>query len=138
MPAAALALYAACKPYPADYDAAGKLLVDGAKMANDTFKGVGWCAAFLCGWYLERRYVRFSSDIPLPAKIARTVNGLISYYAVSLILVPVVKSWIGGPAGTLVSCFIQMFYVVFLFPFFMKHDEERLGIRSSETPDTEN
>ena len=43
----AVALYAALKPYPADYDAEGKLIVDGAKMANDTFKGVGYCIAFL-------------------------------------------------------------------------------------------
>ena len=46
---AAVALYAALKPYPADYDAEGKLIVDGAKMANDTFKGVGYCVAFLTG-----------------------------------------------------------------------------------------
>ncbi len=47
--AAAVAVYAAVKPYPADRDAAGKVLVEGAKMANDTFKGVGWCVAFLTG-----------------------------------------------------------------------------------------
>lgn len=45
--ALALALYAGLKPYPADYDAEGKLIVDGAKMANDTFKGVGWCVKHL-------------------------------------------------------------------------------------------
>ena len=39
--AAAVALFAAFKSYPMDYDAAGNLLVDGHKMANDTFKGVG-------------------------------------------------------------------------------------------------
>jgi len=38
--AIAVAIYAAVKPYPADYDAEGRLLVDGVKMANDTFKGV--------------------------------------------------------------------------------------------------
>ena len=38
------AIYAAVKPYPMDYDANGKLLVDGLKMANDTFKAVGWMA----------------------------------------------------------------------------------------------
>jgi hypothetical protein len=114
--AAAVAVYAALKPYPADYDAAGKLLVDGAKMANDTFKGVGWCAAFLVGWVLERRCVRFSTDVPLPRKLTRVATGLLLYYVVSLILVPVMKGWIPGSAGTLVSCFLQMFYVAFLFP----------------------
>jgi hypothetical protein len=42
-----------------DYDSAGKVLVDGAKMANDTFKGVGWNTAFFTGWVIERRFVKF-------------------------------------------------------------------------------
>ena len=118
--AAAVAVYAGVKPYPADYDAEGKLLVDGAKMANDTFKGVGWCAAFLIGWVLERRFVGFSTDVPMKKRVSRAVTGLLSYYAVSLILVPLVKNWIAGPAGTIASCFLQMFYVAFLFPLLLK------------------
>ena len=123
--AAAVAVYAAFKPYPADYDAEGKLLVDGAKMANDTFKGVGWCIAFLVGWILERRYVGFSTDVSMPEKLTRAAVGLITYYAVSLILVPMVKSWIPGPASTIGSCFLQMFYISFLFPWFIKHLESK-------------
>ena len=118
--AAAVAVYAGVKPYPADYDAEGKLLVDGAKMANDTFKGVGWCAAFLIGWVLERRFVGFSTDVPMKKRVSRAVTGLLSYYAVSLILVPLVKNWIAGPAGTIASCFLQMFCVAFLFPLLLK------------------
>ncbi len=124
MLALAVALYAALKPYPADYDAEGKLIVDGAKMANDTFKGVGYCAGFLIGWLLERRYVRFSTDVLLPQKLTRAVHGLVSYYAVSLILVPLIKGWIPGPAGTVISCFLQVFYVIFLFPRYVKRIEQ--------------
>lgn len=113
----AVALYAGFKSYPADYDAEGKLIVDGAKMANDTFKGVGYCVAFLVGWILERRHVKFSTDVPLVWKLTRTVIGLGGYYIVSLILASLIKSWIPGPAGTTLSCFLQVFYVVFLFPF---------------------
>ena len=123
--AAAVALYAGLKSYPQDYDSAGKLIVDGAKMANDTFKGVGWCSAFLVGWILERRFVRFSTDIPLTAKLTRLTYGLVSYYAVSLILVPLIKDWIGGPVGTLVSCFLQMFYISFCFPLVIKYLEKQ-------------
>ena len=118
--AAAVAIYAALKPYPEDFDAQGKLLVDGAKMANDTFKGVGWCIAYLIGWVLERRYVGFSTEISVPRKLTRIAIGLIIYYAVSLILVPQIKVWISGPAGTIVSCFLQMFYVSFIFPWCIK------------------
>ena len=120
---AAVALYAALKPYPADYNAEGKLIVDGAKMANDTFKGVGYCVAFLTGWILERRFVGFSTEVPVQQKLMRAVIGPLGYYAVSLILAPLLKTWISGPAGTFISCFIQMFYVAFLFPLCAKYME---------------
>ena len=121
---ALVAIYAAVKPYPVDLDAAGKVLVDGAKMANDTFKGVGWCTAFLTGWILERRFVQFSTDISMMKRITRLAFGLLSYYAVSLILVPVIKDWISGPAGTFVSCYLQMLYIAFIFPWLLKHFEK--------------
>ena len=126
---AAVALYAAVKLYPADYDAEGKLIVDGAKMANDTFKGVGYSTAFLVGWILERRFVGFSTDVPVRQKLTRAVTGLLGYYAVSLILTSLINTWIPGAAGTVLSCFIQMFYVAFLFPCCAKRME-----RSSAAP----
>ena len=112
----ALAFYAGLKSYPADYDANGKLIVDGAKMANDTFKGVGWILAFLLGWVLERRFVRFSTEISLYQRLTRLTFGMMFFYVVSLIIMPWIKGLISGPAGTIVSCFIQMFYITFIFP----------------------
>ena len=38
--AVAVAIFAAVKSYPEDYDAAGKLLVDGAKMAVEKIRSV--------------------------------------------------------------------------------------------------
>jgi len=124
--AIATALYAAVKPYPIDYDAEGKLLVDGTRMANDTFKGVGWCVAFLVGWVLERRFVGFSTDdIAMARRVARVATGLLSYYAVILILVPLIKGWLPGASGTITSCFIQILYISFIFPLCTKHLETR-------------
>ena len=122
--AVAVAIYAAVKPYPIDKDETGKVLVEGAKMANDTFKGVGWCIAFLAGWILERRFIQFSTDVSMMRRAARLVFGLLSYYAVSLILVPAIKDCISGVPGTFVSCFLQMFYVSFGFPWLFKHLEK--------------
>ena len=116
-----LGLYAGFKPYPIDYDAEGNILVEGAKMANDTFKAIGWASAFLIGWFLERRYVKFSTDISLPKRFARCFTGMIGFYIVSLVNVPLVKMWFSSPFGTMLSCFEQMFYISFLFPWlFMK------------------
>ena len=121
--AVAVAVYAACKPYPEDYDEAGKILVEGAKMANGTFKAVGWCIGFLAGWILEKRTIRFSTDVPMMTRATRLVTGLLGYYAVSLILSPLLKGWIPGATGTIISCFVQMFYISFLFPWCIKHFE---------------
>jgi undecaprenyl-diphosphatase len=120
-----VAVYAGVKPYPELLDAEGKLVVDGHKMANDTFKGVGWCSAFLVGWILERRFVSFSTDIPMVKRISRLAVGLLFYYIISLIFVPLVKGWIPGAAGTITSCFIQMFYVSFVFPWCIRLLEKR-------------
>ena len=128
----AVAVFAAFKSYPMDYDEAGKLLVDGAKMANDTYKGVGWCVGFLIGWILEKRYVNFSTDIPLMTRITRLTTGLLSYYAVSLILIPLFKSWIPGVGGTITFCFIQMFYVTFVFPLCIKYLEHNPALAGNK------
>ena len=127
--AGAVAVFAAFKSYPEDFDQTGKLLVDGAKMAVDTFKGVGWCMGFLVGWVLERRYIGFSTDIPLIKGITRLTAGLLGYYAVSLIFMPLIKNLVPGAGGTTVSCFLQMFYVTFIFPWCIKKYEGSSGIR---------
>lgn len=122
--AVAVAIYAATKSYPMDYDANGNLLVDGMKMANDTFKAVGWCAAFLVGWILEKKYVSFSTDVSMLTRVTRITFGLLGYYVVSLILMTAINGWIAGPAGTVITSFVQMFYIAFIFPWCMKYFEK--------------
>ena len=119
-----LAVYAAVKSYPADYDELGKLIVDGSKMANDTFKGVGWVIAFLTGWILERRFVGFSTEVPLAQKLTRCAAGILGFYAVTTILVPLIKDWLAGPSGIMISSFLQMLYISFIFPWFVKRFEK--------------
>ena len=119
-----VAIYASVKPYPADTDAAGNVIVEGAKMANDTFKGVGYCTAFLTGWILERRFVQFSTDIPMTKRVTRLIFGLFIYYVVSLIFVPALKDGISGAPGTFISCYVQVFYVTFIFPWLLTYFEK--------------
>ena len=119
-----VALYASFKSYPVDYDSEGKILVDGAKMANDTFKAVGWTIAFLVGWLLERRYVKFSTDVKTINRVTRIITGSFGYYVVSLILLPLIKNLIAGPIGTVLTSFIQMFYISFVFPYLIKRFEK--------------
>ncbi len=112
-------IYASVKPYPMDYDANGELLVDGLKMANDTFKAVGWMGAFMVGWILERRFVRFTTDVGMQERFLRLTGGLLGYYVLSLVFNPLIKEALPGIAGIITTCFLQMIFVVFLFPLVM-------------------
>ena len=133
--AVAAAVYSALKPYPEDYDALGNLLVDGHKMANDTFKAVGWLSAFFAGWILERRFVGFTTEVTMQQRFFRLTGGLLGYYAVFLIINPLVKAAVAGVAGTVITCFLQMFYITFSFPAVMKTAERTdAGFRQRKTP----
>ena len=94
-------------------------------MANDTFKAVGWTVGFLVGWILERRFVGFSTEVSLYKKLTRAVGGLLSFYAVSPILMPWIKEWLPGPAGTTISCLVQMLFISFIFPWCIKRLEKK-------------
>ena len=58
-------------------------------------------------------------------RVSRVTVGLLFYYIISLILMPLVKGWIPGAAGTITSCFIQMFYVSFVFPWCIRILEKK-------------
>ena len=53
-------VYIMVKPYPMD-DVNGTLLVDPEKMKPDTISGITATAAWLIGWFLERRRIRFEN-----------------------------------------------------------------------------
>ena len=57
-----LILYAALKSYPVDYAADGSVIVEGSKMAVDSFKNAGMGIGFFIGWFIERRFIKFSTD----------------------------------------------------------------------------
>ena len=118
--AVAAAVFSAIKPYPADYDAEGKLLVDGMKMANDTFRGVGLFSAFMLGWFLERRFVRFTTDVSMKQRFFRLTGGLLGYYVVSLVINPLLRAAVTGFTGSVITSFFPMFYITFLFPAVIK------------------
>lgn len=109
-------VYATVKSYPTDFDAEGKLIVDGVKMAADTYKGVGWNFGFFIGFILERRFVRFSTDCDMQTRLLRLIAGIVIFYLANYTLCPMVKTAIGGNFGTLASCAIQMLFITLIIP----------------------
>jgi hypothetical protein len=51
------------------------------------------------------------------------VTGLLSYYAVPLILKEILNNCLAGVAATILITFIQTFYVTFVFPWCIKRWE---------------
>lgn len=64
------------------------------------------------------------SYISMKKRFTRLAVGLLSYYVVSLIFVPLVKDGISGAPGTFVSCYLQILYVSFIFPRLIKRFEK--------------
>jgi len=120
-----IALFASLKSYPVDYDAEGKILVDGAKMANDTFKSVGLCIGFFTGFVLERRFVHFTVEGTVAQKGLRLLCGLLILYFVHFVLCGEMRKWIPGATGIVLSNIIPTFYVVFLYPWLVQNVEKR-------------
>ena len=109
-----LMIYAAVKSYPMDYDEAGKLLVDPAKMAIDTYKGCGFSMAVLLSWYIDRRWLKYEiSGTPLQ-RAAYYLAGILGYFALVYIIAPMLPS---GFAGAVLDRFIRLVYIMLGVPF---------------------
>jgi membrane-associated phospholipid phosphatase len=113
----ASAAYAALKSYPIEYTATGELLVDPAKMANDSYKNAGWALGFFVGWLAERRLVGFSPEKgTVQQRVSWVVWGslgvLVMYYPVS----ELVKMAIPGIVGTLLSHALQTLFITLVMP----------------------
>lgn len=68
-------IYYVFKNYPRDYKADGSLLVDPKRMMKSGLKDCGYISALTIGWFVERRFVNFSTDIKTPERIARALIG---------------------------------------------------------------
>lgn len=74
-----LIIYAAFKSYPVDYAADGTVIVEGSKMAIDSFKTAGSAMGFLTGRFIERRFIKFSTDIGNTERIVRLMFCIFTY-----------------------------------------------------------
>lgn len=84
--------YIGLKQYPKDY-VDGVLLVDPKKMTIDGFKDQGRFFGIFLGWFLERRFVKFSTDISISEKVKRAlVGGLLVVFCWTAVVIPLGKA----------------------------------------------
>lgn len=110
------AVYFLLKPYPLHYDESGKLLTDPQTMI--TLSGVGATIGFAIGMFLERRFIRFTTDVPKKSKLFRLVVGIIVYipiYCAGNILMPKI---IGGLWGGFLFNIVLWTFSLAGYPYF--------------------
>ena len=120
-----LLVYATYKSYPMDYDAAGKLIVDPAKMAIDAYKDVGFTIGILVPWVIERRFINFTSDGPLDSKFLRIAGAYIGYMVLMYVLYPLIKACLNPQLTNFLNFFMFPFYVIVIVPAVIKFFQNR-------------
>lgn len=133
---AAFLLYINLKSYPMDYDEAGKLLVDPQKMMKDGFKDVDRFLGVTVAWFLEKRLVDFSTDVPAATKVTRCAFGILILLLYEQILMPAVTGAIANAvASSWVSflfTFAELIILVFLYPLAFRAIEARATRKPKE------
>lgn len=119
-----LLAYATFKPYPMDY-AAGKLIVDPAKMALNGFKDAGFCIGILIPWVIERRLIKFSSDGPIDCRILRVAGAYVGYLVLINIIYPLIKASFNAQLADFLNFFMFPCYVILVVPIVIKFFQNR-------------
>ena len=120
-------VYISLKSYPLDYDEAGKLLVDPAKMMKDGYKDAGRMLGVSLGWYLERRYIRFSTDVPVLTKVTRCGVGALVLLVYELTFMPAVTGAVSGGWIGFVLTFGELMVLMVIYPLCFSRLEGRKG-----------
>lgn len=113
--AIAIILFLQFKKYPLDYDESGKLLVDPYYMLSDCYTALGMFTGSLTGWWLERHFVKFETEVSAKEKVLRAVVGAavfgLLYLGLSFILSKMDKN-----LSHLIKFFILFFVIMYLYP----------------------
>lgn len=117
-----IVIYALTKSYPMDYDAAGKLLVDPAKLIIDTFQCAGLAiGTFIC-WPIERRFINFSAEGSLETKTARFIFGFIALLVIQTVIMPLIGR---TQTGGFIQYFIIIVFIMLIYPAIIKFFQKR-------------
>ena len=116
-----LVVYAMTKSYPMDYDAAGKLIVDPAKLMLDSIQNAGLLCGISISWVVERRLINFSVDGSLKDRVLRGLCAFIGFELIVTVLVP----WASTGIGRFLSAFILGLFIMVIVPFCIKYFQNR-------------
>lgn len=112
-------LYITFKSYPMDY-IDGKLLVDPDKMTRTGWGDISFILGLTVGRYVEKRWIKFTPTGLNCKGIILGILGLIILGVMIYGLRSVTTNLLGFHWGRLASSFIQIFYVIAIWPMVIK------------------
>lgn len=112
----AVLIFLQYKKYPVDYLPDGSILVDPYDMLTDCYTACGMSLGGFIGWWLERRFVKFQTEVSKKEKIVRITVGLvvssILYLGLGIVFKP-----LGPHFAHLLKYGLLFFAVLFAYPF---------------------
>ncbi len=113
--AAFLIVYDLVKPYPMDY-IGGVLIVDPNKMKLDSFLSAGCMIGTVLGWYIDRRWIKFTSEGSVLKRIIRFVIGMGLFILIYDLVFPGFLTIFGPQMGRILASFVLFIYITCIFP----------------------
>lgn len=118
-------IFMCLKSYPKDYDVQGNLICDPWLMLKDCYTAAGMMIGAFSGWWLERRFVKFTADATQKTLIIRGIFGVVSFLIIYLLAGVITKAIIPEHFDHLVKYFILFFYTMFIYPLIFTAVERR-------------
>lgn len=122
-------LYTELRVYPIELN--GENVVDPISITNDVYSSIGMGIGLMLGWLIEKRWIRFEVEGTIARKALRFVIGAVGMVLVYFGLKKVFYAGLGDHWGRLVLYFLTVFYVLAIYPFFVKKAQDRLNKKAS-------
>ena len=116
-------IYISFKSYPIDYEG-DKILVDPQKMMIDGYKDAGRLLGVTFGWFLERRCVRFSLEVPLVRRVARAGFGVLLLLLYEDCAMPSLTTSLASSWGYFMATFFELILLMVIYPLFFAREEK--------------
>ena len=119
------------KAYPMDYAPDGTLLVDPKNMITDCYLAAGCVTGFLCGWVLEKRFLRFSTEKSSITRFLRALFGGLSLYLYAEFarepFTQIHTYW-----GEFLFIAIAFMYILFVYPAVFVWAEKHIQVKKNQ------
>ena len=121
----AVLVFLCVKPYPMDYDAEGKLLVDPYKTQTEVFQCIGKWLGFLAGSVLDALVIRYEIPESKPVRyIGGTAGGLLCFIG-AIVLRKIKTLPLGAHWGGLLVYFLFWFLMIAVIPMMIQKISEK-------------